>query len=325
MNKLAKEIVKKDIKSLAKLLRLIEKKDKEAVEALKSLYPRTGNAHIIGITGLPGSGKSTIIDALIKDFRADNKTVAVIAIDPTSPYTGGSLLGDRIRMQKHSTDPGTFIKSIPTSGWHGGISRVTSKMITVMDAAGYDIILVETVGVGQAEVDIASMVHTTVVVLIGGLGDYIQVIKAGILEIADIYVINKTDKNRAQDLEQNLKNLRILSGNGVAAGWDPPVVLTQATKGIGIDSLTDFIGSHLEHLKNSGKFTDFFKSRYDIELNQLLLGHMEELLAEKIKDDPGFIRSRAGEDSKDPYTEAENIFNKLFNQNNYVEGETGNE
>jgi LAO/AO transport system kinase len=319
MNKLAKEIINKDIRSIAKLLRLIEKKDKKAVEALKSLYPQTGNAHIIGITGLPGSGKSTIIDTLIKGFRENNETVAVIAIDPTSPYTGGSLLGDRIRMQKHSTDPGTFIKSIPTSGWHGGISRVTSKMVTVMDAAGYDRILVETVGVGQAEVDIASMVHTTVVVLIGGLGDYIQVIKAGILEIADIYVINKTDKDGAQDLEQNLKNLRALSSDGTAVDWDPPVILTQATKGKGMDKLSGSINLHKEYLERSGKFKEFFMSRYDIELNQLILGHMEELLVEKVKNDPGFIRSKTGKDSKDPYTEAEKIFNILFNRNKYLE------
>lgn len=146
------KILKKDVREIARLLCLIEKQDVASTGELKALYPHTGSAHIIGITGLPGSGKSTIIDTLIESFRAEGKTVAVIAIDPSSPYTGGSLLGDRIRMQKHSTDPGIFIKSIPTAGWHGGISRVTTKMITVMDAAGYDIILVETVGVGQAEV-----------------------------------------------------------------------------------------------------------------------------------------------------------------------------
>ena len=152
---------------------------------------------------------------MIGNYRDEGKTVAVIAIDPTSPYTGGSLLGDRIRMQRYSTDDGVFIKSIPTEGWHGGISRITTKMIIVMDAAGYDIILVETVGVGQAEVEIANLVHTTVVVLVGGLGDYIQVIKAGILEIADIYVINKLDKNDATDLEYNLKNLKSISDDDI--------------------------------------------------------------------------------------------------------------
>lgn len=314
MVSLAKEILKQDVRATAKLLRLIEKKDRRYIEELKTLYPHTGNAHIIGITGLPGSGKSTIIDSLINNFRADGKTVAVIAIDPTSPYTGGSFLGDRIRMQKHSTDPGVFIKSIPTAGWYGGISRVTSKMITVMDAAGYDIILVETVGVGQAEVDIANTVHTTVVVLVGGLGDYIQVLKAGILEIADIYVINKIDKNDAHDLEYNLKSLRTLSGDAPENRWDPPVMLTQATNAKGIDKLLKVIYSHKEYLDSSGKFDDFFKSRYDIELNQLLEGHMEEMLKKKLKEDPDFTKRLDHKNNIDPYTAAEKIFTKLFNK-----------
>ena len=290
MTLLAKKILKQDIKATAKLLRLIEKKDKKSTEELKVLYPHTGNAHIIGITGLPGSGKSTIIDAMIKKFRADGKTIAVIAIDPTSPYTGGSLLGDRIRMQKHSTDSGIFIKSIPTAGWHGGISRVTSKMIMVMDAAGYDIILVETVGVGQAEVDIASTVHTTIVVLVGGLGDYIQIIKAGILEIADIYVINKIDKKDARDLEFNLKSLKRHSDDDSKNQWEPPVILTQAINAKGIDKLLKAVYSHKKYLDSSGKFDDFFKSRYDIELNQLLAGHLEDMLKERLKADPKFTK-----------------------------------
>ena len=314
MTLLAEKILKQDVKSTAKLLRLIEKEDSGSTEELKALYPHIGNAHIIGITGLPGSGKSTIIDALIKRFRTDGKTVAVIAIDPTSPYTGGSLLGDRIRMQKHSTDPGIFIKSIPTAGWHGGMSRVTSKMITVMDAAGYDIILVETVGVGQAEVDIASTVHTTIVVLVGGLGDYIQVIKAGILEIADIYVINKIDKNDARDLEYNLKSLRLLSGDDPEDRWDPPVMLTQATNAKGIDKLLKGVYSHKEYLDRSGKFGDFFKSRYDIELNQLLAGHMEQMLQERLKEDSKFTKLMDHKNNIDPYTAAEKIFTKLFNK-----------
>ncbi len=161
----------------------------------------------LALLDLPGSGKSTLIDVMIDYFRSSKKTVGVIAVDPSSPFTGGSFLGDRIRMQKHSFDEGVFIKSLPTKGWRGGISKVTSRMITVMDAMGKDIILVETAGVGQTEVDIKNLVHTTIVVLVGGLGDYIQIIKAGILEIADIFVINKADKNNTEDLESDLKNL----------------------------------------------------------------------------------------------------------------------
>ena len=304
-------MLKKDIKTVARLLRNIERQDPGSIDELKDLYPHTGNAHIIGITGLPGSGKSTIINTLIKGFRKTGKTVAVIAIDPSSPYTGGSILGDRIRMQKHATDPGIFIKSIPTSGWHGGISKVTTKIITVMDAAGYDIILVETVGVGQAEVDIAELVHTTVVVLVGGLGDYIQVIKAGILEIADIYVINKIDKNNAVDLEYNLKNLRDLPA-GEKDQWDPPVILTQATGNIGTGELLDTVIDHSEYLVRTGKFSRFFKSRFKTELKQILSDHIEDLLENKIENDSRLKELLESKENKDPYTAAEKIFSGLL-------------
>ena len=312
MISLENKILKKDIKEIARLLRLIEKQDTSSTGELKALYPHTGNAHIIGITGLPGSGKSTIIATLIESFRAEGKTVAVIAIDPSSPYTGGSLLGDRIRMQKHSTDSGVFIKSIPIAGWHGGISRVTSKMITVMDGTGYDIILVETVGVGQAEVDIASLVHTTVVVLVGGLGDYIQVMKAGILEIADIYIINKIDKNDAQDLEYNLKNLNAPSGDDKENLWTPPVILSQATGSIGTGKLIQAIALHRKYLNKTGKYSDFFKSRYEIELKQILSDHITELLEKKLEDDPDFKKLLDSKNSKDPYNAAEKLFLRLF-------------
>jgi len=305
-------VQKKDIKAIAKLLRLIENNDKTSSEQLKKLYPHTGNAHIVGITGLPGSGKSTIIDTLIENYRKEDKTVAVIAKDPTSPYTGGSFLGDRIRMQKHSTDPHIFIKSIPTEGGHGGISRITTKMITVMDAAGYDIILVETVGVGQAEVDIADLVHTTVVVLVGGLGDYIQVIKAGILEIADIYVINKVDKNDSNDLEYNLKDLRTHSRDDSKSLWEPPVILTRATGKKGTEKLFESIRLHRKYLNKTGKFESFFKSRFVIELKQILLDHITKLLDKKLKDDPEFKRLLSSKDSIDPYSAAEKILNRLF-------------
>lgn len=306
---------KKDIKSVAKLLRLIENNDKKSSEQLKKFYPQTGNAHIIGITGLPGSGKSTIIDTLIENYRKEDKTVAVIAIDPSSPYTGGSLLGDRIRMQKHSTDDGVFIKSIPTAGWHGGVSRVASRMITVMDSAGYDIVLAETVGVGQAEVDIANLVHTTVVVLVGGLGDYIQVMKAGILEIADIYAINKTDENDGQDLEYDLKNLKTFSigSDNKKNLWDPPVILTQAMGKKGTGKLFESIRLHRNYLDKTGKFKDFYKSRHKTELKQILLDHIIELLDKKFEDDPDFKKLLDNKNSIDPYTASEKLFLKLFN------------
>ena len=311
MISLENKILKKDVKEIARLLRLIEKQDTSSIGELKALYPHTGNAHIVGITGLPGSGKSTIIDTLINSYRKEEKSVAVIAIDPSSPYTGGALLGDRIRMQKHSTDNGVFIKSIPIAGWHGGISRVTSRMITVMDAAGYDTILVETVGVGQAEVDIADLVHTTVVVLVGGLGDYIQVLKAGILEIADIYVINKIDKNDAQDLEYNLKNLKGPDSDN-KKDWTPPVILTRATARKGTADLFRSLASHRHYLDKTGRFSGFFKTRYEIELKQILLDHITELLENKLEGDHEFKKLLDSKNKKDPYSTAEKIFSRLF-------------
>src|SRR5659263_231177 len=223
MGFLAEGVLKADIKSTAKLMRYIEEEDIRAINELKQLYSHTGNSHVIGVTGLPGSGKSSIIDVLIENFRSDNKTVGVIAVDPTSPFTGGSILGDRVRMQKHSKDEGVFIKSLPTKGWRGGISKVTSRMITVMDAMGKDIILVETAGVGQTEVDIKNLVHTTIVVLVGGLGDYIQIIKAGILEIADIFVINKADKDGADKAKREIETMVSMS-NFKEGEWKPPVL-----------------------------------------------------------------------------------------------------
>ncbi len=320
-----KKVLVREQGSIAKLLRLIEKGDSSSLEVLKCLYPHTGKAHIVGITGLPGSGKSTIINTLIESFRKSGKTVAVIAVDPTSPYTGGAFLGDRIRMQKHSTDPGIFIKSISTSGWHGGISRATTKMITVMDAAGFDIVLVETVGVGQAEVDIASLVHTTVVVLVGGLGDYIQVIKAGILEIADIFVINKIDKNDAQDLEYNLKSLRDISGDSPGISWDPPVLLTQATGKKGIGKLLETINTHREYLESTGRFSQFFKKRFKTELQQILSEHIEDIVREKMDDGTSLKKILDGKDKADPYTAAEEILKELFDKDSPTEGVDSND
>ncbi len=318
MVSLAESVIKKDIKATAKLMRSIEREDTSAISELKLLYPHTGNSHIIGITGLPGSGKSTIIGALIDGFRQEGKTVGVIAVDPSSPFTGGSILGDRIRMQKHFSDDGIFIKSLPAKGWEGGISKVTSKMVTVLDAMGKDMILVETVGVGQAEVAIKKIVHTTVVVLVGGLGDYIQVIKAGILEIADIFVINKIDKNNAEELELDLKSLFGMDNNDRAKDsqkWDPPVCLTEAISKKGIDKVARAIDAHRDHLKSTGKFSRYYKDRPGSDLRGILADNILNIFFEKIENDTAFKKMVDGiiAGTSDPYTAAEKIMEKLFN------------
>ena len=190
-------ILKGDIRAAARLMRYIDDEVASAREELKNLFPHTGRAHIIGLTGAPGTGKSTLVDTLIQAFRDKGKTVGVIAVDPTSPFTGGAILGDRIRMQRHSLDPDVFIRSLATRGNLGGLSRSTHEIVDVMDAMGKDVILVETVGVGQDEVEIVRLAHTNIVVLIPGMGDEIQAIKAGILEVGDIFVINKSERDGA--------------------------------------------------------------------------------------------------------------------------------
>jgi len=331
MEPLANGVLKADIKAAAKLMRYIEEEDTRAIDELKLLYANTGHSHVIGITGLPGSGKSTLIDVMIDYLRSSKKTVGVIAVDPSSPFTGGSFLGDRIRMQKHSFDEGVFIKSLPTKGWRGGISKVTSRMITVMDAMGKDIILVETAGVGQTEVDIKNLVHTTIVVLVGGLGDYIQIIKAGILEIADIFVINKADKNNTEDLESDLKNLFSLdtdsakegSGNDKAnagsvkesAGWKPSIYLTEAANNKGVDRLIEGIFAHENYLRLTGKFDDYFKNKSNSDMKEIISDYLSNLLFEKLENDNLYkkLLDDLIHNGSDPYTAAEKILNQFLN------------
>lgn len=324
MGSLANGVLKADIKAAAKLMRYIEEEDTRAIDELKLLYANTGHSHVIGITGLPGSGKSTLIDVMIDYFRSSKKTVGVIAVDPSSPFTGGSLLGDRIRMQKHSFDEGVFIKSLPTKGWRGGISKVTSRMITVMDAMGKDIILVETAGVGQTEVDIKNLVHTTIVVLVGGLGDYIQIIKAGILEIADIFVINKADKNNTEDLESDLKNLFSLDtdsakeGSGsdkASTGWKPSVYLTEATNNKGVDKLIEGIFAHENYLRLTGKFDDYFKNKSNSDMKEIISDYLSNLLFEKLENDSLYkkLLDDLIHNGSDPYTAAEKILSQFLN------------
>ena len=202
---------------------------------LRELFPRTGRAMILGVTGAPGAGKSTLCDQITEKLRAEGKTVGVIAVDPTSPYTGGAILGDRIRMQRHHADPGVFIRSMATRGWLGGLARATTEMTMLLDAAGFDVVIVETVGVGQDEVEIARLADVTLVVMVPGMGDDVQAIKAGIIEIADVFVINKADQPGAEKLERELNSYLGLSHR--PDGWSPKIVRTVANEGQGIVEL----------------------------------------------------------------------------------------
>src|SRR5579862_2721484 len=233
-----------DPRALARAATAIENRTPAAEQLLKELFPHTGRAAVIGITGAPGAGKSSLVDRLIHELRREGKQVGVIAVDPTSPYTGGAILGDRIRMLSHHADSGVFIRSMATRGWLGGLAAATTDMALLLDAAGKDVVLVETVGVGQDKVEIAKLADVTVVVLVPGMGDDVQAIKAGILEIADVFVINKADQPGADRLEREIKAIQSLSTR--KDGWVPPIVHTVASEGQGIGQALAAVRSFLE-------------------------------------------------------------------------------
>ena len=281
---LAEKILRGDIRAASRLMRDIDDRMPNAMEELKKIYPKTGNAYIIGITGPPGSGKSTLVDKIVEILRKEGKTVGIVAVDPTSPFTGGAILGDRIRMQRHSVDEGVFIRSLATRGSLGGLSRSTNDVIKVMDAMGKDIIVVETVGVGQDEVDIVNTAHTSVVVLVPGLGDDIQAIKAGILEIGDIFVVNKCEREGADRLERELK-ATLDMGPKREDGWIPPIFKTEALLGKGIFEFVYGIYRHKEKLMASEHFERKNAERTRLEFLSVLSSELMDSVMAGLKKD----------------------------------------
>jgi LAO/AO transport system kinase len=303
---LAKKIIAGDIRSAARLIRDIEDEIPSAREELKRIYPHTGSAHILGITGSPGSGKSTLVDKIVGALKEEGKTIGVVAVDPTSPFTDGALLGDRVCMQRHSTDKRVFIRSVATRRHVGGLSRSTSDIVDVLDAMGKDVVIVETVGVGQDEVEIVRAVHTTVVVLVPGMGDDVQAIKAGILEIGDIFVVNKADRDGA---DNTVREIEAMIGRNTHPDdtWRPVVLKTQANCHIGISELLEAIHKHRFFLSEghhlSGLFEARVRQRFLGELQETLLKHALEKM-EKNGSLKKVIRSLA-ERREDPYSQAE--------------------
>jgi LAO/AO transport system kinase len=281
---LAEKILRGDIRAASRLMRDIDDRMPNAMEELKKIYPKTGNAYIIGITGPPGSGKSTLVDKIVEILRKEGKTVGIVAVDPTSPFTGGAILGDRIRMQRHSVDEGVFIRSLATRGSLGGLSRSTNDVIKVMDAMGKDIILVETVGVGQDEVDIVNTAHTSVVVLVPGLGDDIQAIKAGILEIGDIFAINKCEREGADRLERELR-ATLEMGPKREDGWTPPIFKTEALLGKGIFEFVYGVYRHKEKLMASEHLEKKNAERTKLEFLSVLSSELMDSVMAGLKKD----------------------------------------
>lgn len=282
---LVQRLLNGDRRAVARLITLIENGDARAREYLAELYPHTGRAHIVGVTGAPGTGKSTLVSALAKEERRRGRTVGIISVDPTSPFTGGALLGDRIRMQELTSDAGVFMRSMATRGSMGGLALATADAIRVLDAFGKEKIFVETVGAGQAEVDIAKAAHTTIVVEAPGLGDEIQAFKAGILEIADVFVVNKADREGA-DKTANALRVMLDLGNPMrkrddqSNTWRPPVLKTIASEEQGIAPLADELDKHLQYLNDSGQFAVRERERINNELQDLLA---RELLGRHLK------------------------------------------
>jgi LAO/AO transport system kinase len=241
-----------DVRSLSRAISLVENHAPGANELLSACFPHTGKAQVIGLTGAPGSGKSTLTHEVAKHFRAEGKTVGILAVDPTSPYTGGAILGDRIRMQQHEGDAGVYVRSMATRGFLGGLARTTADAATVLEASGKDVLLIETVGVGQDEVDIVRLADVTLVMLVPGMGDDVQSIKAGIMEIANIFVVNKSDREGADRVEREIRAMQSLTSHHGANDWVPPVVRTVASEGVGVAELLNAIARYQDYLQQHG-------------------------------------------------------------------------
>ncbi|MGH9443913.1 MAG: methylmalonyl Co-A mutase-associated GTPase MeaB [Thermoanaerobaculia bacterium] len=289
----------------------IERGGSDVAELVREIYPRTGRARILGITGPPGAGKSTLVSRLAGAFRAAGERVGIVAVDPSSPFSGGAVLGDRIRMGELFTDPDVFIRSMATRGALGGLSRATIDAVDVLDAAGFDVVMIETVGVGQDEVDIVRAADSIAVVVVPGLGDDVQALKAGILEIADLFVVNKADREGADRTAAELSMSLDLAA--ASAGWRPPIVRTVATRGEGIDLVRDGLVEHGKYLKATGEDRTRRRKRAASRLRGLLEAKFfEEVESDRSRPD-GFEEAidRVAERRTDPYSAAEKLFRRF--------------
>lgn len=309
---IAEELLKGNRLALSRAITAIENEYDEATEIMKKLYPHTGHAYVLGITGPPGAGKSTLSDKIAREYRARGKTVGIIAVDPTSPFTGGAILGDRIRMNGLTLDEGVFIRSMGTRGSLGGLSHKTADAVKAMDAFGKDIIIVETVGVGQSEVDIVKAADTTMVVLIPGMGDDIQAIKAGILEIGDLYCINKSDLDGADKLVREINMM--LDLDSLMTEWRPPITKVVASQNEGITELLDTVEEHRTHIEGNGELAKRRTKRTRDELLDILSSNIGSYIKGKIVDSgrlDGYVE-KIKQHETDPYTVISQVMSEML-------------
>ncbi len=297
-----------DARTLARAISIVENRAPGWSELLKALFPHTGKARVIGLTGAPGAGKSTLVDQLAKHYRSEkeNHSIGIIAVDPTSPYTGGAILGDRIRMQDHYSDPGIYIRSMATRGSLGGLARATADAATVLDASGRDLVMIETVGVGQDEIDIVRLADVTVVILVPGMGDDVQTIKAGIMEIADIFVINKSDREGAERVEREIRALQSLATRHDR--WTPPIVKTVASEGVGTAELAEAIAAYEAYLKKENLVFKKNVENWQERLVEMLRDAMlEKARAQMAGGSLERYAAEIAEHKRDPYSLVEEI------------------
>jgi len=307
VSSLGERVLEGDRRAVARAISMVEDGADGLAELSAKLFARTGTAYTIGLTGSPGVGKSSLAQHLVKAARDRDMTVAVLAIDPTSPFTGGALLGDRLRMQTHATDPGVFIRSMATRGHLGGMALAAPEAIRILDASGKDIVIVETVGVGQAEVEVATATDTTVVVVSPGWGDAVQVAKAGILEIADVFVVNKADKEGAGEAA---KDLRVMIKMGAEQDWVPPVVQTSTQDGRGIDELWDAVERHRKHQEATEAIRRKRRARLLSEVEAMAAQELRLRMRETLEADAG-LAADLDERKVDPYRAAAILIERI--------------
>ena len=312
MKDLVEKVTSGDVRAVARLIRDVDDGMPEVRDVLKALYPYTGRAYIIGITGAPGVGKSTLVDQMLAHLRKRGKTVGVLAVDPTSPFSGGAILGDRVRMQRHSMDPGVFIRSLATRGHFGGLTQSTRSAIDILDAMGKDVIVVETVGVGQDEVDVMRSAHTTVIVVVPGMGDDIQAIKAGILEVGDIFLINKSDREGTDKTLSELRMMIEMDQRKFDRGlWKPPIMKVEAVFDKGVDDFLEAVDRHAQYLEQTGGGLKSRRSpdKVRLEMVDMIKARLVEEVLDKLTESGDFDRAVDAivKGALDPYTACENL------------------